>query len=187
MAGCFGCFWLQHAITRVLNYGRRLILKNVDVASVSGYSKSLCYVDLASFQSLGFQCVTIGISALPKTGSATHTREKSMPHTSSSMPMHTSICSASALDSQVNIRTRKLCLAQVRTKNSGIMWGTDPHSTQTEAKLACTIRAPASYVITYMEGCQNYRPFLGTLYIRGRIIIGTQKGTIILTTTHMYI
>ena len=28
-------------------------------------------------------------------------------------------------------------------------------------------------------------PFLGTLNIRGRIIIGTQKGTIILTTTHM--
>ena len=27
-------------------------------------------------------------------------------------------------------------------------------------------------------------PFWGTLNIRGRIIIGTQKGTIILTTTH---
>ena len=33
-------------------------------------------------------------------------------------------------------------------------------------------------------GCQNYGPFLGTLNIRCRIIIGTQKGTIILTTTH---
>ena len=32
-------------------------------------------------------------------------------------------------------------------------------------------------------GCQNYRPFLGTLSIRCRIIMGTQKGTIILTTT----
>ena len=30
-------------------------------------------------------------------------------------------------------------------------------------------------------GSQNYGPFLGTLNIRGRIIIGTQKGTIILT------
>ena len=39
----------------------------------------------------------------------------------------------------------------------------------------------------YMGGCQNYGPFLGTLNIRGRIIIGTQKGTIILTTTHIYI
>ena len=36
-----------------------------------------------------------------------------------------------------------------------------------------------------MGGCQNYGPFLGTLNIRCRIIIGIQKGTIILTTTHM--
>ena len=36
-----------------------------------------------------------------------------------------------------------------------------------------------------MAGCQNYGPFLGTLNIRGRIIIGIQKGTIILITTHM--
>ena len=35
----------------------------------------------------------------------------------------------------------------------------------------------------FMGGCQNYGPFLGTLNIRCRIIIGTQKGTIILTTT----
>ena len=34
---------------------------------------------------------------------------------------------------------------------------------------------------------QNYGPFLGTLNIRCRIIIGTQKGTIILTTAHMRI
>ena len=37
----------------------------------------------------------------------------------------------------------------------------------------------------YVCGCQNYGPFLGTLNIRGRITIGTQKGTIILTTTHV--
>ena len=37
----------------------------------------------------------------------------------------------------------------------------------------------------YMDGCQNYGPFLGTLNIRGRIIIGIQKGTIILTTIHI--
>ena len=36
-----------------------------------------------------------------------------------------------------------------------------------------------------MGGCQNYGPFLGTLNIRCRIIMGTQKGTIILTTTHI--
>ena len=36
-----------------------------------------------------------------------------------------------------------------------------------------------------MGGFLNYGPFLGTLNIRCRIIIGTQKGTIILTTTHL--
>ena len=33
-------------------------------------------------------------------------------------------------------------------------------------------------------GCQTYGPFLGTLNNRCRMIIGTPKGTIILTTTH---
>ena len=36
-----------------------------------------------------------------------------------------------------------------------------------------------------MGGCQNYGPFLGTLNIRCRIIIRTQKGTLILIPTHM--
>ena len=36
-----------------------------------------------------------------------------------------------------------------------------------------------------MGGCQYYGPFLGTLNIRGRIIMGIQKWTIILTTTHI--
>ena len=36
-----------------------------------------------------------------------------------------------------------------------------------------------------MGGCQNYGPFLGTLNNGCRIIMGTQKWTIILTTTHM--
>ena len=36
-----------------------------------------------------------------------------------------------------------------------------------------------------MGGCKNYVPFLGTLHIRCPIIIGTQKGTTILTITHM--
>ena len=36
-----------------------------------------------------------------------------------------------------------------------------------------------------MGGCQNYGSFLGTLNIRCHIIRGTQKGTIILTTTHI--
>ena len=41
--------------------------------------------------------------------------------------------------------------------------------------------------VRYMGGCQKYGPSLGTLNIRGRIIIGIQKGAIILTTTHIYI
>ena len=41
--------------------------------------------------------------------------------------------------------------------------------------------------IIYMGGCQKYGPFLGTLNIRGRIIIGIQQGIIILTTTHIYV
>ena len=36
-----------------------------------------------------------------------------------------------------------------------------------------------------MGGGQNYGPFLGTLNIRGHIIIGIQKGTIIWTTTYI--
>ena len=38
-----------------------------------------------------------------------------------------------------------------------------------------------------MGGCQNSGPFLGALNIRCRTIMGTQKGTIILTTTHIRI
>ena len=38
---------------------------------------------------------------------------------------------------------------------------------------------------SHLGSCQNYGPFLGTLNIRCRIIIRTQKGTIILTTTHI--
>ena len=37
----------------------------------------------------------------------------------------------------------------------------------------------------YMGGCQNYGSRLGAVSIRCRIILGIQKGTIILTTTHM--
>ena len=37
----------------------------------------------------------------------------------------------------------------------------------------------------YLGGCQNYGSFLGTLNIRCHIIIGTERGTLILTTTHL--
>ena len=41
--------------------------------------------------------------------------------------------------------------------------------------------------ICYIGGRQNVGPFVGTLKIKCRIIIRTQEGTIILTTTHMVI
>ena len=41
------------------------------------------------------------------------------------------------------------------------------------------------YSSPYMGGCQNYGPFWGTLNIRCRTILGTQKGTIILTIPHI--
>ena len=37
----------------------------------------------------------------------------------------------------------------------------------------------------HMGGCQNYGPFLGTPNTRCCFIIGAQKSTIILTTTHI--
>ena len=40
-----------------------------------------------------------------------------------------------------------------------------------------------SLVLTNMGGCQNYGPLI--LNNRCRIIIGTQKGALILTTTHI--
>ena len=41
------------------------------------------------------------------------------------------------------------------------------------------------YCLEDVGGCQNYCPFLGTLHISCHIIIGFQKWTIILTTTHV--
>ena len=40
-------------------------------------------------------------------------------------------------------------------------------------------------VPVYMGGCQNHGPFLDPYYNTAPNIWGTQKGTIILTTTHM--
>ena len=54
----------------------------------------------------------------------------------------------------------------------GVLWGI------VEKKMETTIMGS-------MDGCQNYGPFLGTLNSRCRTIIGIQKGTIILTTTHI--
>ena len=50
------------------------------------------------------------------------------------------------------------------------------------------IRAPYWFIVAHMGGCQNYGPFLGTQKIRCRINYNrNQKGTIILTTTHIMV
>ena len=49
----------------------------------------------------------------------------------------------------------------------------------------CSFGAP-SLDRCHVGGCQNYGPFLGSLNIRCRIILGIQKGTLILTTTHVH-
>ena len=46
-------------------------------------------------------------------------------------------------------------------------------------------KVPLIFGNSHMDSCQNYGPILGTLNNRCRTIIGTQKGTIILTTTYM--
>ena len=48
-------------------------------------------------------------------------------------------------------------------------------------------RGGGYHIYIYVGVCQNYGPFLGTLNIRCRIIIGIPKGTTILTTTHICI
>ena len=41
------------------------------------------------------------------------------------------------------------------------------------------------YIYIYTGGCQNYGPFLDSYYNTAPDIQGTQKRTVILTTTHM--
>ena len=54
-----------------------------------------------------------------------------------------------------------------------------------ESLLSMDATTSGNLSATHVDGCQNYGPFLGTLNIRCRTIIGTQKGHIILTTTHV--
>ena len=52
-------------------------------------------------------------------------------------------------------------------------------------KWSCRQMADPEMLKDYMGGCPNYGPFLRTLNITCRIIIGIQKGTTNLTTTHI--
>ena len=67
------------------------------------------------------------------------------------------------------------------------LWRSCPHTSSTaEAQITAPgVFAAATHERMQLGRCQNYGPFLGTLNIRCRIIIGTQKGTIILTTTQL--
>ena len=67
----------------------------------------------------------------------------------------------------------------VRDPETGLGQRMKPRQAEVQAS------AYAYIIYTYMGGCQNYGPFLGTLNTRCRIIIGFQKGTVILTTTHI--
>ena len=58
-------------------------------------------------------------------------------------------------------------------------------TTQCAANATFAIAMASFHTCLYVGGGQNCGPFLGTLNIRGRIIIGIQKGTVILTTTHI--
>ena len=61
-----------------------------------------------------------------------------------------------------------------------------PSGTALNAALAAGLSLEVAGQTRDMGDCRNYGPFLGTLNTRCRIIIGIQKGTIILTTTHIF-
>ena len=57
---------------------------------------------------------------------------------------------------------------------------------RTPQKVTITLTAPhTANDCSHAGACQNYGPFLGTLNIRRRSIMGNQEGTIVLTTTHV--
>ena len=60
-----------------------------------------------------------------------------------------------------------------------------PYVTVSVSILSQCCKTSECFFVRHMGGCQNSGPFLGTLNNRCRIIMGTQKGTIILTTTHI--
>ena len=78
------------------------------------------------------------------------------------------------------------CARQI---SSGLLQTTYSRLCQSTASCLCKWEPlPDDRSITlqvHMGGCQNYGAFLSTLNIRCRNILGTQKGTIILTTTHI--
>ena len=64
-------------------------------------------------------------------------------------------------------------------------WGISLHQGPCECTYARVTHAFEPRKDPDLGSCQNYGPFWGTVNNRCRIIKGTQKGTIILTTTHL--
>ena len=77
----------------------------------------------------------------------------------------------------------RVAYAQSR-KDSKLLDGGRPFRTWSR-KVSSPGSSPETPKVVYVGSCQNYGPFWGTLNNRCRIIIRTQKGTIILTTTLM--
>ena len=68
---------------------------------------------------------------------------------------------------------------------SFLPWGLSFVPSRLGCYYLCFFRSFRLSFIAHVGCCQNCGPFLGTLNIRCRIIIGIQKGTTILTTTHV--
>ena len=85
--------------------------------------------------------------------------------------------------------------AEGKTPNKGITWALGVQSAQTwgiygfytrnRILLVLGIYCVFGYLDPLGGGCQNYGPLLGSLNTRSLIVLRTQKGTIVLTTTHM--
>ena len=88
-------------------------------------------------------------------------------------------------------------LARCRNEKSGLVFTSVAHLLQGQAGIsgpdhdhrrsACVKRIKIKYAAHEVEmgGGQNYGPLLGPLSTRCRIMVRTQKGTIILTATHI--
>ena len=68
-------------------------------------------------------------------------------------------------------------------QKGGLMWFTRICCEDSSAA-AFRVSLSTTLILRDLGGCQNYGPILGTLDNRCRMFFGTQKGILILTTTH---
>ena len=97
-------------------------------------------------------------------------------------------------DSEYTYRFMAPCLTVRRVVTATLVGATEAHMVRSKATPAASVReatngtksrSPSLHVPRGGAGCQNYGPFSDPYYKRAPNIKGTQKGTIILTTTHM--